>query len=31
MTDAKIDSLAPLVVQTAAAISRQIGHEPTAA
>jgi DNA-binding IclR family transcriptional regulator len=31
MTDAKIDSLAPLVVQTATSISRQIGHEPTAA
>jgi DNA-binding IclR family transcriptional regulator len=29
MTDAKIDSLAPLVVQTAASISRQIGYEPT--
>lgn len=29
MTDAKIASLAPLVVQTADSISRQIGFEPT--
>jgi DNA-binding IclR family transcriptional regulator len=29
MTDAKISSLAPLVVQTADSISRQIGFEPT--
>jgi len=28
MTDAKIASLAPLVVQTADSISRQIGFEP---
>ena len=28
MTDAKIASLAPLVVQTADSISRQIGYEP---
>ena len=28
MTDPKISSLAPLVVQTADSISRQIGYEP---
>jgi hypothetical protein len=29
MTDAKIATLAPLVIQTADSISRQIGFEPT--